>query len=93
MFISMLAIAGLLLGILLGQRFKVLVLLPASSFLILAVGALTLARGDNALSTVMAVGLVVTSLQIGYLGGAVGRLVGTLGKPTRAGAALQGPAR
>ena len=93
MFISMLAIAGLLLGGLLGQRFKVLVLLPASAFLILAVGALTLAHDDGALSSVMAVSLVVTGLQIGYLAGAAGRLVGTLEKPTRAGAALQGPAR
>jgi hypothetical protein len=89
----MLAIGGLVFGALLGQRFKVLVLLPASAFVTLAVSALTLARDNNALLTVLAVALVVTSLQIGYLAGAAGRLVGTLAKPARAGAALQGPAR
>ena len=92
MFMLMCAITSLCFGVLLGQRFKVLVLLPASSFLVLAVGALTLARGDNALRSVMAVGLVVTALQIGYLAGAAGRLADMLGKPARAGAALQGPA-
>ena len=54
----MLAIGGLLFGALLGQRFKVLILLPASAFVVLAVGALTLARDDNALLAVVVVALV-----------------------------------
>ena len=66
-----LAMAALLLGAVLGLRFKVLILLPAA---VVAVAIMVTANSieHSSLSmTVVDVVLVLASLQIGYLAGAI----------------------
>ena len=64
-----LSMVSLLVGMVLGQRFKVLVLMPATAIvLVLAVGAgVTQAR--TAWSIVLMAAAAATSMQIGYLVG------------------------
>jgi hypothetical protein len=65
-----LAMMALLIGALLGLRFKVFILVPAvaiSSVTILGVGV---ARSDSIWLTLLAAALTVTALQVGYLSGA-----------------------
>jgi membrane protein DedA with SNARE-associated domain len=60
----------LLVGVALGQRFKVLVLVPGSGLAFIAVVLVGIARAEAAWTMVlMSIGVVV-SLQIGYLAGA-----------------------
>ena len=72
-----LAMAAILLGAVLGLRFKVLILLPAA---VVAVAVMITAASieQSSLSvTVVDVVLVLASLQIGYLAGAIaGGLMG-----------------
>jgi hypothetical protein len=64
---TILGIVALLIGIMLGQRFRVLILLPAISFaLIVAIGA-SVVRADNGWSIVLTAVAVTIALQIGYL--------------------------
>ncbi len=63
------ALISLLIGMMLGQRFKVLVLMPAIAIaLVIAVGA-GVARADPLWSIVLIAAATATSLQIGYLVG------------------------
>jgi hypothetical protein len=65
----MLLLISLLLGMVLGQRFKVLALLPAMAFVLLGVSSAGLAGSQGLwLTVIMAVG-AIASLQIGYLAG------------------------
>jgi hypothetical protein len=54
-------------GMVLGQRFKVLILLPAIGVAIIAATGAGIARGDHAWSIVLLVVAVTVALQIGYL--------------------------
>ena len=64
-----LATISLLVGMVLGQRFKVMVLLPTIAIaLVLAIGA-GLARVDTVCWIVVMAAATATSLQIGYLVG------------------------
>jgi hypothetical protein len=64
-----LPLISLLMGMVLGQRFKVLVLVPALAFvLVVAVGA-GVARVQGLWPTALMAAGAVASLQIGYLGG------------------------
>jgi len=56
-------------GMVLGQRFKVLILLPASGLAIIAATAAGIARGDHAWSITLLAVAVTVALQIGYLVG------------------------
>jgi hypothetical protein len=87
----MLTIASLFIGALLGQRFKVFILVPACMAAILAIVSLGIMRGESASALALAIVLVVTSLQMGYLAGTVGRLIGARETHVRAGAAVHGP--
>ena len=67
----MLAMMTLLIGALLGLRFRVFILVPAivvGSAAILSVG---MARSDGIWPTLLAMLLAITALQVGYLSGAV----------------------
>ena len=62
-----LAMVSLLVGVVLGQRFKVLVLAPATAIvLVLAVGVM---HDRTAWSIVLVAAAAATSMQIGYLVG------------------------
>jgi hypothetical protein len=62
-----LATVSLLVGMVLGQRFKVLVLLPAIGFaLLLAIGG-GIVRADSAWWIVLMAAAAATALQIGYI--------------------------
>jgi hypothetical protein len=61
------AVISLLVGMELGQRFKVMVLMPTIAIaLVLAIGA-GIARADTIWWIVLVAATLVTSLQIGYL--------------------------
>ena len=68
---SMLLLLVLLIGAMLGMRFRVLVLVPAIGFLFTAILAACIIRAESLSFTIAAVVLTVSCLQIGYLGGAV----------------------
>src|ERR1700686_889170 len=64
-----LAMISLLVGMVLGQRFKVLVLMPTIAIaLVLAIGV-GVARADTVWSIVLMTATTATSFQIGYLVG------------------------
>ena len=60
---------SLLAGMVLAQRFKVLVLAPAIAVTVLAATGLGLARHDGLGSMLILAGVAIASLQIGYLAG------------------------
>jgi len=71
----MLSMMAIIIGALLGLRFKVLILVPA-----IVIGAVTtlgigMAHGASVWVTLLAAILTITALQMGYLGGAVTRFV------------------
>ena len=66
-----LAIIGVFVGIALGLRFKVLVLVPAIASAIIFVAIAGLARGDGFGSIFLAMVIVGVALQLGYLVGIV----------------------
>ncbi len=69
----MLTIASLLVGAMLGQHFKALVLVPASALAALALAGAGVANDQSVWSIGPTIVLIVTALQMGYLGGAAGR--------------------
>ena len=72
---TMLAMTAVLIGAVLGQRFKVLILVPAIIIGLAVILAIGMAHHDNLWSTLLAMALITTALQIGYLGGIVIRFV------------------
>ena len=66
-----LAITSVLVGMLLGQRFRVLVLLPATALAVLVVLGNGLAAFDSASGLMLRTVGTMVSLQIGYLLGLV----------------------
>jgi hypothetical protein len=69
------SIVALLLGLVLGQRFKVLILLPAASFVLLGAIAITMAHAGSLLDFVVLSALALTTLEVGYLVGSGLRVV------------------
>jgi hypothetical protein len=65
----MMLIISLLVGMALGQRFKVLILVPAIAAAIIVSIAAGIARDDDIWSIVLLAVVAATGLQIGYLGG------------------------
>jgi predicted Na+-dependent transporter len=87
-----LIILNLLAGLVLGQRFKVLVLVPAIVLaLLVAIGA-GIARGDGVWSTALMAGAVGMALQIGYLAGLFIGHIPALGRARRTASSLPGSA-
>jgi hypothetical protein len=92
---TLLALAAMITGALLGQRFNVLILIPA-----IALGS-TVTIGSGLLlnssysSILLATVLAASTLQLGYLGGAIIHFIGYAGPQNQRGiiAAGQGPAR
>ena len=66
---TMLALAAMLIGIVLGLRFKVSILAPAIFIGSAAVLGLTVANSNSLWTVLLAVALEITALQIGYVGG------------------------
>ncbi len=66
-----LAIISALVGIALGLRFKVLVLVPAIALATILVLIIGLTRGDSFGSIVLAIVIIGIALQLGYLIGIV----------------------
>jgi hypothetical protein len=69
----LLTLSTFLIGAVLGLRFKVLILMPTIGLAILAIVAGCSARGHSAAATLIAVGLAVSCLQIGYFCGTIAR--------------------
>ena len=65
----MLLIFTMLIGAVLGMRFKVLVLVPATALVVLLIAAAGIAHGDGAGVILLAMVLAAVGLQMGYLGG------------------------
>ena len=83
---------GILVGVVLGLRFQVFVLVPVSCGALAIVALHGIARGDGFLQLALAVALTVIALQVGYvLGSVVGLLEaarvdhGKASRPTSAG--------
>jgi hypothetical protein len=69
------AMTAVLIGAVLGQRFKVLILGPAIIIGLAVTLAIGVVHYDNLWSTLLVMALITTALQIGYLGGVVIRYV------------------
>jgi hypothetical protein len=70
-------------GLVLGQRFKVLILLPAICTAVVAATGAGVARGDSRWSIVLLAISVAVALQIGYLVGTGIRSLLAAGRATR----------
>jgi hypothetical protein len=68
---TMLATTAILIGALLGQRFRVLILVPAIVIASAAILAFGMAHNNNLWSILLVTALTITALQLGYLGGTV----------------------
>jgi hypothetical protein len=69
----MLLLLALLIGAVLGMRFKVLVLIPAIGLIVPAIVAAGMIRGESVASLAVIAIVAGSCLQIGYLAGAVTR--------------------
>jgi membrane protein DedA with SNARE-associated domain len=63
----MLAVVSFLVGAVLGQRFKVLVLIPATAIMLVLAAATGVTQAQTAWSIVLMAAAAATSMQIGYL--------------------------
>jgi hypothetical protein len=66
-----LAVIGIAVGIVLGLRYKILILVPAVLFAMTVAVVIGVARADSVWSIVLMTSAVVTAVQLGYLAGAV----------------------
>ncbi len=80
---SMLIPLVLLIGAVLGMRFKVLILILAIGFALIAILAGGIVRGDSMSATLMADGLAWICLQVGYICGIVTRYYVALARAKR----------
>jgi hypothetical protein len=69
----MLVLSTLLIGAVLGRRFKVFVLIPTIGLAFIAIAAAAAARGDSAFAFLITAALASGCLQVGYLCGALTR--------------------
>ena len=67
------ALVATLLGVVLGLRFTMIVLVPAMSFALIIAGAMVITSGGSFGATIMGLTLFLICLQAGYLGGAAVR--------------------
>ena len=72
---TMLSMTAMLIGALLGLRFKVLILVPAIIIGSAATLGIGMAHSNSLWFTLLAMVLAITALQMGYLGGAVIRFI------------------
>ena len=72
---TMLAMTAMLIGAMLGLRFKVLILVPAIVIGSAATLGIGMAHSNSLWSILLAMALAITALQMGYLGGAAIRFV------------------
>ncbi len=70
-----LAVISVVAGIGLGLRFKVVILVPAVTFVVIFAITVGIARGDHFWSIIVAMVTVGTAVQLGYLVGIVIRAV------------------
>jgi hypothetical protein len=81
-----LAIIGVAVGIVLGLRYKVLVLVPAVMFAMILTILAGVARADSFWSIVLTAAALVTAVQLGYLVGIVIRaVIGAIWPPRKGG--------
>jgi hypothetical protein len=73
--LMILLIISMLIGAVLGMRFKVLVLFPGIFFSSMLLAAAAVANGSTLWSAVLSMVLSATGLQIGFLGGVATRFV------------------
>jgi hypothetical protein len=66
-----LAIINVLAGIALGLRYKVVILVPAVSLVVIFAVIVGIARGEHFWSIILAMVIVGTAVQVGYLVGIV----------------------
>ena len=71
MMVLALVIVSVVVGIVLGLRYKVLILVPAVMFAVIGVITVGAARADSFWSIVLTTVALVTAVQVGYLVGAV----------------------
>ena len=64
-----LAVISVLAGIVLGLRYKVVILVPAVMFVVIFAITVGIARGDHFWSIALAIMIVGTAVQLGYLVG------------------------
>ncbi len=64
-----LALVGVVVGIVLGLRYKILILVPAVSLAIMFAVMSGIARGDRVWSILLAMAILGTAVQFGYLAG------------------------
>jgi predicted Na+-dependent transporter len=87
------ALISLLIGMVLGQRFKVLALVPAMAVVVLiAVGA-GVARGAGVWPTILMVVVAMATVQIGYLAGIAIRSLLAAGRASKLHATFETGAR
>ena len=84
---------SLLAGLVLGQRFRILVLVPALMLALLAGVGSGVARADGIWWTALMAVAAATALQIGYLIGLVIRDIPVIGRASRTAASPSGSAR
>ena len=72
---TMLAMTAMLIGVMLGLRFKVLILVRAIVIGSAATLGIGMAQSDSLWTTLLFVALAITALQMGYLAGTVIRFV------------------
>ena len=65
----LLGIISVLIGAVLAQRFKIMVLVPATATVLVAAVAAGLAQAHTAWWVILAAALVATSMQVGYIVG------------------------
>ena len=90
------AMVSLLVGMVLGQRFSVLILVPGIGLALVVTIVAGIARADAAWPIILTSAAVVTSLQIGYLAGTALRHLLVAGRASRSHASsldVQIPAR
>jgi hypothetical protein len=73
--IAMLAMAAMVVGVVLGLRLTVVILIPAIAFGSAIALGIGIAHSDSLWSIFIAVGLTTTALQMGYLTGTFVRFV------------------
>ena len=79
----MLAMITLMTGVLLGTRFKFLILIPATVFAAVAILTVGVAHADDAGSIAVAMLVAVICLQAGYLGGLFARYAAVMMRAAR----------
>ena len=67
----------IIVGAMLGMRFKVLILVPATAVILLFAAGVSLTAGAGLIWAMIDVGMAATALQVGYLGGAATGLLVT----------------